>query len=169
MSDKPDWWPMEIRPRDVLLPQFRQPRYLKIDEPRPSRRSQRPGMSPQHLVHIRLLACACCYVRQGIEAHHLKSGPARRERGVGLKATDRWTLPLCGGPLGHHADLERYGSRREEEWFAEFGIDPHALAIGLWNRRGNVDNMRAVLEAHKRSAILVLSQRRPGVRNGVRS
>ena len=118
--------------------------------------ARRPGMSPQHLIHIRMLPCTVCYERQGIQAHHLKSGPARSERGVGRKATDRLALPLC---FLHHADLERYGSRREFEWFDAFGIDPYDLCVGLWNRRGNPDNMAAVLEAHKRDAIRTLGER----------
>lgn len=164
MSDKRDW-PAEC-PREVLLANFRRPRYLKLDVPRPLRaRDRRPGMSPQHLVHIRMLPCSVCYERDNIVAHHLRSESAARERGGGLKATDRHAVPLC---FWHHEDLHRFGSRREREWFWTFAMDCHALAVGLWNRRGNAANMLAVLEAHKRSAILELSQRPPGIRSGVR-
>lgn len=122
--------------------------------PKPRKRGywrfEREGMSDKHLALIRQLPCTCCPSTRQIEAHHLKSLAAGKERGTGLKATDRWAVPLC--KWQHHADIERLGSRREVEWFAQFGIDPHALATALWNATGNLDKMRKVLAAHKEHA-----------------
>jgi hypothetical protein len=64
-----------------------------------------------------------------VDPHHLKSGPAKAERGMGMKATDRWLAPLC---RICHSAVERIGSRREFEWFAANGIDdPYGMTDAL--------------------------------------
>lgn len=119
-------------------------------------RAKRTGMSPEHLERIRQLGCAVCPENRNIEAHHLKSDAAKRERGVSLKATDRWAVPLCGRV--HHPEIERLGSRREVEWFLSHGVDCHALAQALWNASEHgVAHMRRVREAHSQAAILHLT------------
>lgn len=155
MSQRPPHRANEIK--TVLLGTLLRPsRFAKLDRPKePSWRSKRPGMSALHLVNVRSLACSVCPVRERIEAHHLKSGPAARERGLGLKATDRWAVPLC---WAHHLELERVtGSKGERAWFARWGIDCHELAQGLWNARGDQARMDFVLRAHQQQAIRVLS------------
>lgn len=159
MSDRPQ----EVRKRFVLA-NFRQP-YARMDEPRRERaRDRRAGMSPTHLARIRRLQCTFCYETEGIHAHHLQSGPARLERGVGLKATDRYSIPLC--PLCH-GDVHRYGSRRERDYSLRRGIDPHDLAAALWRRSSDregdeeksLDDMRDCLRRFKMAAIRELSHR----------
>lgn len=134
-------------------------RFARLARPKaPGWRSKRPGMSAAHLVNIRSLPCSVCEERSGIQCHHLKSAAASKERGVFLKATDRWGVPLCG--CEHHPALERIGSRREREWFAQWGIDPHALAQDLWNARRDPIRMDFVLRAHKQQAVRMLSAER---------
>lgn len=109
----------------------------------------RPGMSDDHLAMIRRMQCTVCHQRKWLHAHHLTGGVARLHRGVSFKAPDKFTVPLCSA---HHADLHTYGSRREAEWFAAFGMDPYSLAEGLWNRKGDAAAMARVLTAHQLEA-----------------
>jgi hypothetical protein len=145
---------------------FRNP-YAKLDAPRPERaRDRRAGMSKTHLENIRQLQCTiCCATAPSviIDAHHLKSGAAATERGIGLKATDRRTIPLC---REHHMFVERFGSRRERAVIIDAcGIDPHHLSDALWrqssdkDREKSVDNMRAVLTRFQLEGIRMLSAR----------
>lgn len=108
---------------------------------------RREGMSPRHLALIRQLSC-CVTGRPGPnDPHHIKSGPAKAERGTSLKATDRWAVPLCREA---HNAVEDVGSRNEEEWFRARGIeDVVALATDLWAATGNLELMRAVVWAHQ--------------------
>lgn len=104
---------------------------------------QRAGMSPAHLECIRKLPCCVSRRMPGGEAHHLKAGT--RERGMGLRSTDKWALPMSPDK---HGEVERVGTRNELAWFRERGIDAHALAAALWANTGNVPRMIAVLKAH---------------------
>ena len=123
-------------------------------------RKARTGMSDAHLALIRKLPCSVCHIGPGvhiIHPHHLKSGPARKERGVGMKATDKWAVPLCG--FVHHREIERLGSRKEYEWFQDRGLDPYELAKALWLATGDIGRMVQVLVAHKQGAHRSLNRR----------
>lgn len=96
---------------------------------RPLARDQREGMSPSHLARIRLLPCCITGEVDGVEAHHLKSGEARRERGFGLKSADWWAVPIY---WKFHWRLERLASTYEHGWFAMYAIRAHVLAKDLW-------------------------------------
>jgi hypothetical protein len=114
------------------------------------RYKQRPGMSATHLTLLRALPCCITGQEPCRQAHHLRSmfgqsGAAAFSRGLGLKAEDRWALPLAHEP---HMESHRVSSRDERGWFLERGIDPHALAKALWIATGNLDRMRRVLAAH---------------------
>lgn len=152
MRDRRDW-PQEV-PRDKVLANFRQP-YAPKAPASQGWRKQRPGMSEAHLALIRKLPCTVCHVRPS-DAHHLKCGPARKERGVALKATDRWAVPAC---RFHHDDLERIGSRNEAAWFDSRGVNAVELANALWQATGNLPRMALVLIAHKQAAHRTLRKR----------
>lgn len=108
-------------------------------------RKSRPGNDPAHLENVRQLPCCICGSRRNVEAHHLKS---TGERGMALKSTDRWAVPLCAIP--HHAEVERIGSRNEMGWFVEHGgFDALELAKGLWGVRGNLEAMLRILAAFR--------------------
>lgn len=109
--------------------------------------SRRPGMSTRHLSLIRTLPC-CITGRPGpSDPHHIKSGPARLERATGRKATDRWAVPLS---REIHDQIEGLGSRNEDAWFRERGIDVVALAEALWEATGDLHEMERVLFKHTR-------------------
>jgi hypothetical protein len=78
-----------------------------------------------HLRFIRTLPCAACGVSATVQAHHLTISPDPKARG--LKASDRWTAPLC---LADHLELHMRGDERA--WWAALGRDPIALAERLW-------------------------------------
>ena len=144
-------WPQEFGSSEPQYGLFRKPFAAK---PPASQkwRNKRPGMSEEHLALIRKLPCTVCHVRP-CDAHHLKSNAARLERGMSLRATDRWAVPLC---RFHHEDLERIGSRNEESWFGSRGINACELALALWNSTGELSRMALILIAHKQLAIRTL-------------
>lgn len=132
-------WPQEM-PREVKLANFRDPLW-KAKQPK-SKIKTRPGMSERHLGLLRRLPCVITGRVPAAEVHHLKSVPGR---GVGMKAVDKWALPLSRQP---HDEVERIGSRNERAWFLSRGIDPHALATALWNASGNIEQMWDIVIAH---------------------
>lgn len=121
------------------------PRFKVVRNPNRKRerksRDDRPGMNPGYLIKIRMLP-SCISWGFPVEAHHLK---IKDERGVGMRATDRWALPLT---RAEHMDLERLGSRREEAWFAARGIACYQLAEALWAQNHSIEAMYRVLFAH---------------------
>lgn len=115
----------------------------------PSWREERPGNSEPHLALIRQMPCCVCLVMRPeaiVDPHHLQSGEAGKERGVGMRATDKWALPLC---RIHHDMLHRLGSRKEKGFFFDSGIDPYDLAVALWNSTGDLERMVKILIAHR--------------------
>lgn len=111
------------------------------------KRKELPGNSEKHLAAIRTLPCVIpgCQV-VGCDPHHLKSGPASAERGMGKKATDRWTVSLC---RRHHDEVERLSSRSELKWFEKYGIETLELAAALWMVSPDKGAMFRIVIAHK--------------------
>lgn len=67
---------------------------------------------------------------------------------MGLRSTDKWTVPLCNE---HHIHgVERVGSKNEHAYFKQHGIENVVLlANDLWKSSGNKARMTAVVIAHK--------------------
>ena len=76
--------------------------------------------------HLRFVAKQPCLVcgRQPCDAHHLRFA---QSRGLGLKVSDEFTVPLC---RSHHRELHRTG--KESDWWAKAGLEPITLARKLW-------------------------------------
>lgn len=132
--------------REKVLANFRE-RFPK--KHKSTFREDRPGMSPKHLAFIRQMPCCVCMECRPnviIDPHHLKSGPANDERGVYLKATDKWAIPVC---RIHHDMVEHIGSRKETQFFFDAGVDPHDLALSLWNATGDLERMVSILIAQR--------------------
>lgn len=146
---KPDW-PQEIK--RVQLANFRPGIAERSARHVPAHRN-RPGMDPGHLGLLRKLPCSVCPVISRIDPHHLKSGPAAKERAFGRKSTDRWAVPVC---RFHHEDLEAKGSCGELAWFQRYALDPLELANALWTATGDLNRMIRVLDAHKQAAFRAL-------------
>jgi hypothetical protein len=76
--------------------------------------------------HLRFVAAQPCLVcgRQPCDAHHLRFA---QSRGLGLKVSDEFTVPLC---RVHHRELHQSG--KEVGWWARTGIEPIDIAQRLW-------------------------------------
>jgi hypothetical protein len=76
--------------------------------------------------HLRFVAKQPCLVcgRRPCDAHHVRFA---QSRGLGLKVSDEFTVPLC---RAHHRELHRTG--RESDWWAKAGLEPITLARKLW-------------------------------------
>jgi hypothetical protein len=142
MTDRPQ----EIRGPRVLA-NFR-PSLKERSKKHVSAQERREGNSAKHLACIRQMPCAACLmVNLRNDPHHLKSGPAGNERGVGMKATDKWAVPLCR-PC--HDSVERVGTHNEVSWFRDRGIaEPHELASALFKASGKLGQMVRILMAHR--------------------
>lgn len=139
MSD----WPQELR-KPLVYGNFKPPKRERLKKKVRSA-DKRSGMSEKHLQLIRKLPCVACLKMPAGTAHHIKTGTG--ERGVGLRSTDKWAVPLC---WPDHEELERAGSRNEIRWFREHGIDdPHGLAAALWNASGDLPMMTKIVFAHR--------------------
>ena len=94
---------------------------LKIGEPRRIR-------CKEHLRYVASQPCAICG-RTPSHAHHIRYA---QSRGLGLKVSDEFTVPLCAI---HHHDLHR--TTKEREWWQERKIDPLIIARALWRESQN--------------------------------
>lgn len=104
--------------------------YLGNEKPR---QRQPREKNEKHLRFIRNLPC-CISKREQCDPHHLLV-PSRR--GVGMKADDRYTVPLH---REIHELLHREcASKTEEEWFAAKGVDCYALALFLYHNTGDYE------------------------------
>jgi hypothetical protein len=77
-------------------------------------------------LHLRFVAKQPCLIceRLSCDAHHLRFAQVR---GLGLKVSDEFTVPLC---RGHHREVHRAGN--EAQWWEKVGIDALAIAHKLW-------------------------------------
>jgi hypothetical protein len=76
--------------------------------------------------HLQFVAKQPCLVcgRQPCDPHHLRFA---QPRGLGLKVSDEFTVPLC---RGHHREVHQTGN--EANWWKNAGIDASAIARKLW-------------------------------------
>ena len=77
-------------------------------------------------IHLRFVAQQPCLICERLpsDAHHLRFAQVR---GIGLKVSDEFTVPLC---RGHHREVHRAGN--EAQWWDGAGIDALAIAHTLW-------------------------------------
>ena len=77
-----------------------------------------------HLAFVASEPCLVCG-RRPAQAHHIRFA---QPRGLGLKVSDEFTVPICNG---HHGSLHQTGDERA--WWARYGIlDPLQIANRLW-------------------------------------
>ena len=76
--------------------------------------------------HLRFVAKQPCLVcgREPCDPHHLRFA---QSRGLGLKVSDEFAVPLC---RAHHRELHRAST--EVDWWARTGIEPIDIARRLW-------------------------------------
>jgi hypothetical protein len=135
-----------IKPPGYGLPNFK-PSLQERAKKHVSAQQRREGNNAVHRAIIKQLPCVVCWKKPPNDGHHLKMGLAGGERGVGMRATDKWLVPLC---RVHHDDLESYGSRREFEWFAAHSVEnPELLAKALWDAPKDLTIMTPIVAAHR--------------------
>jgi hypothetical protein len=89
---------------------------LTISEPKRIR-------SKEHLRHVAQQPCLICG-RSPSHPHHIRFA---QSRGLGLKVSDEFTVPLCAI---HHQ--QNHATGNERQWWQEHKIDPLAVAERLW-------------------------------------
>ena len=89
---------------------------LTISEPKRIR-------SKEHLRFVAQQPCLICG-RLPSHAHHIRFA---QSKGVGLKVSDEFTVPLCAI---HHQQNQATGNERL--WWQEHKIDPLSVAMRLW-------------------------------------
>jgi hypothetical protein len=97
---------------------------LKFEE-YPATPKTRRLRDKRHRQFVGSQACLICG-GQPSDAHHLRFA---QPRGLGLKVSDEFTVPLC---RYHHRELHR--TRNETQWWAQFGIQPMPVAYKLWTQ-----------------------------------
>lgn len=156
--DRKDW-PQEIRTH--VYANFRNIDPVTAAKARkPQWRAHRPGNDPKYLDALRSLGCllGCTDPGVSVQAHHLKSGEAGKQRGVMLRATDQFAVPLC---FHHHNEIERLSSAREATFFASRGVSVHLYAKQswrAWETHRDVGRLEALFVAHQREAIRKLGE-----------
>jgi len=79
--------------------------------------------SKEHLRHVAQQPCLICG-RSPSHPHHIRFA---QSRGLGLKVSDEFTVPLCAI---HHQ--QNHATGNERQWWQEHKIDPLAVAERLW-------------------------------------
>jgi DNA recombination protein Rad52 len=89
--------------------------------------------------HLRFVASQPCLIcgRVPSHAHHIRYA---QSRGLSLKVSDEFTVPLCAI---HHHNVHTTGMERE--WWEERNVDPLKVANALWqqSREGDLSPPRA--------------------------
>jgi DNA recombination protein Rad52 len=83
--------------------------------------------------HLNFVASQPCLIcgRQPSDPHHLRFA---QPRGIGLKVSDEFTVPLC---RGHHRQLHQ--AANEVGWWENLQIDALATAKDLWKQTHTKD------------------------------
>ena len=89
---------------------------LPIGEPKRHR-------SKEHLKFVANQPCLICG-RTPSHAHHIRYAQAK---GLGLKVSDEFTVPLCAS---HHSENHTTGN--ELKWWQDHKIEPLSVAQRLW-------------------------------------
>jgi len=104
------------RSDDLVARQMIDKSTLAISEPKRIR-------SKDHLRYAASQPCVICG-RSPSHAHHVRYA---QRRGLGIKVSDEFTVPLCAT---HHGQLNN--TTKEREWWQERNVDPLIIACTLW-------------------------------------
>ena len=104
--------------------------------------------------HLRFVASQPCLIcgRSPTHAHHVRYA---QSKGLSLKVSDEFTVPLCAI---HHHHIHTTG--KEREWWQERNIDPIKIANTLWqqSRERNPSPLRADATADDASGVRETAQ-----------
>jgi len=90
----------------------------------------------EHLRYVASQPCVICG-RSPSHAHHVRYA---QRRGLGIKVSDEFTVPLCAT---HHHQL--HNTTKERDWWQERRVDPLIIAGALWreSQRRSPDSAQA--------------------------
>jgi hypothetical protein len=111
------------RPRNEQTSSGEEDRPGKLDKSLLTISEIRRRRDKRHLRFVAMQPCLVCE-RLPCDAHHLRFAQVR---GLGLKVSDEFTVPLC---RGHHREVHR--AANEVQWWESAGIDVLAMAHKLW-------------------------------------
>ena len=96
--------------------------------------------------HLRFVASQPCLIcgRSPSHAHHVRYA---QSRGLSLKVSDEFTVPLCAI---HHHHIHTTG--KEREWWQERNIDPLKIANALWQQSRERDPSPTRADASEENA-----------------
>ena len=103
-----------------------------------------------HLAFIRGLPGCVCLNPIETEAAHVRMSVAavgKINPGVGAKAHDSWTVPLCGK---HHREQHEGG---EPKFWQSVGIDPLSLATELYANSGDHAACEQIIRAQQNERV----------------
>ena len=115
----------------------------------PTKGRKRPRVHDNaHLAFIRVLNCCICGKPNPDAAHIRSANPlyGKRETGMGEKASDRWTVPLC---REHH---NQQHNENEPAFWKMRRIDPFPLALALHHASGDLEIADMIIRSHNRRA-----------------
>ena len=84
----------------------------------------------EHLSFVAEQPCLVCG-RSPSHAHHIRYA---QPRGLGLKVSDEFTVPLCAI---HHSENHTTGNERR--WWQQHNLDPLSVARRLWQKSRSAD------------------------------
>jgi hypothetical protein len=116
------------RPHSLPAPSISDAKqYLKIDKSILALSEPKRLRSKEHLRFVARQPCLICG-RTPSQAHHIRYA---QSRGLGLKVSDEFTVPLCAI---HHT--ENHATGDERRWWQDHNIDPLVTANELWRQSG---------------------------------
>jgi len=89
---------------------------------------------------VRFVASQPCLIcgRAPSHAHHIRYA---QSRGLSLKVSDEFTVPLCAT---HHRQIHTTG--KEHAWWQERNVDPLKVAADLWQQSREVSQAAATAD-----------------------
>ena len=97
----------------------------KIDKSVLALSEEKRVRSKEHLRFVARQPCVICG-RTPTHAHHIRFA---QQRGISLKVSDEFTVPLCAI---HHD--ENHATGDERRWWEARKIDPLSIAAELWSK-----------------------------------
>jgi DNA recombination protein Rad52 len=125
----------EAKSRNPVARQTIDKSTLSIGEPKRIR-------CKEHLRYVTSQPCVICG-RSPSHAHHVRYA---QRRGLGIKVSDEFTVPLCAT---HHHQL--HNTTKEREWWQERKIDPLMIAGSLWRESQRRSPMPEQKPAHSQT------------------
>jgi DNA recombination protein Rad52 len=96
---------------------------VKVDKSKLALAEVKRVRSKEHLKYVAQQPCVICG-RQPSHAHHVRFA---QPKGVGLKVSDEFTVPLCAI---HHQ--QNHSAGNERQWWQDRKLDPLMVARKLW-------------------------------------